>query len=71
MSDTTGTAINQAWAQTAGTTGTFTITSLTDTQVEGDFSVSNVGVNSVEPGSAAGSFSASGHILANFLTGAP
>lgn len=67
LSDTTGTTINSAWAQTSGTTGTFTITSLTDSRVEADFSVSNVGVNSVSPGSAQGTFNASGHVVGNFL----
>lgn len=67
LSDTTGTAINAAWAQTASTTGTFTITSITDTQVVADYSVSGVGPNSETPGSAQGSFSSTGHIVANFL----
>lgn len=71
LSDTTGTTINQAWAQTAGTTGTFTITSLTDTQVEADFNVSNVGINSQQPGSAAGTFSTSGHIQASISSLTP
>ena len=67
LSDTTGTNINAAWAQTSGTTGTFTITSLTDSQVVADYNVSGVGPNSETPGSAAGTFSSSGHIVANFL----
>ncbi|MBN9418672.1 MAG: hypothetical protein J0I12_24690 [Candidatus Eremiobacteraeota bacterium] len=68
LSDTTGTTINSAWAQTSGTTGTFTITSLTDSRVEADFNVSNVGPNSVTPGSAVGTFNASGHVVGNFLS---
>jgi len=67
LSDTTGININAAWAQTPQTTGTFNITSLTDSQVVADFNVGAVGPNSQTPGSAAGTFNASGHIVANFL----
>ncbi len=67
LSDTTGININAAWAQTSGTTGTFNITSLTDSQVVADFNVGAVGPNSVTPGSATGTFNASGHIEADFL----
>ena len=68
LSDTTGITINAAWAQTASTTGTFTITSISDTQLVADYSVSGVGPNSVTPGSAAGTFASSGHIVANLTT---
>ncbi|MBS2035869.1 hypothetical protein JST97_12850 [bacterium] len=71
LSDTTGTTINQAWAQTSGTSGTFTITSLSETQIEADFNVSNVGINAQQPGSAAGTFSTSGHIQANISSLTP
>ncbi|MBX3168372.1 MAG: hypothetical protein KF760_13220 [Candidatus Eremiobacteraeota bacterium] len=67
LSDTSGNTVNAAWAETAETSGTFTITSLTDSQVEADFDVSLVGPNAETPGTAQGTFNTSGHIVANFL----
>lgn len=56
-------AIEKAWSMTPSTTGSFTITSLTDSEIEFDFSFSNVGPNSEVAGNAAlGTFSTSGHI---------
>lgn len=67
LSESTGTTVNRAWAPTASTTGSVTITSLTDTAIEMDFDFSNVGPNSeVANNTATGSFDTSGHLVGNF-----
>ena len=60
-------SIDRSWAPTASTTGSVTVTRLTSSAIELDFSFANVGPNSDSPGnSATGSFSISGHVLGNF-----
>ena len=67
LTETTGSHIDKIWAQTSGTTGSATVTSLTSTTVEMDFQFTNVGASTGNTTStAAGTFTTSGHILGRF-----
>lgn len=55
---------NQAWIANATSSGTITITALADDQVEIDFSFQDVQPDA-SAGNAQGTFSVSGHVLAN------
>lgn len=62
----TNPTVDKAWAQGGSTTGSMTITKLTDTQVEADFTFGNVPPNSAQtPNNAQGTFSVSGHVTAD------
>lgn len=71
LSDTNGTTITKAWvAPLAGSGGSFTINSMTDTSIDVSFSFTNVGPNPEVTGNqAAGSFDVSGKITADLVIG--
>jgi hypothetical protein len=67
LSDTTGTTITSDWISTEDTTGSVTITALTDDEVELDFTFTGVAPNpEVEGNESEGTFSTSGHVSADF-----
>lgn len=64
-----GTAVDKAWAQGTGSSGTLTITSLSNSAIEVDYNFTNIPVNSGQnPNNAQGTIqSVSGHVVGNFL----
>ena len=62
--------IHQTWTHTAASNGTLTVTDLSDSQVELDFTLQNIQPN-LNLGNAQGTFTVTGHLQADLSEGVP
>ncbi|MCA9781217.1 MAG: hypothetical protein KC800_31065, partial [Candidatus Eremiobacteraeota bacterium] len=69
LTDSEGVEAVEGWSLTASTTGSATITALTDESITIEFTFSNVGPNSeITNNPATGTFNTSGTVVGNFAT---